>query len=86
MSTLWAIVLVAVLLLASLGGLLGAMLGESWKGRDLEASWRIGIAAFWGEAVRHARQDRDWIRDGRRCRSRSAALGAGHASHGGILQ
>jgi hypothetical protein len=39
---------IAALLLAGLGALLGAMLGESWKGRDLEVSWKIGKAAFWG--------------------------------------
>ncbi len=33
---------------ASLGALAGAMLGEAWKGRTLEESWKIGQAAFWG--------------------------------------
>ena len=39
---------VAALLFSSLGALLGAMLGEQWKGRDLDESFKVGHAAFWG--------------------------------------
>lgn len=42
---------VAVLLFASLGSLGGAMLGEWWKGRDWEARWQVGHAAFWGRLL-----------------------------------
>ena len=40
--------LVGVLVLASLGAMAGALLGESWKGRSLAQSWKVGEAAFWG--------------------------------------
>ncbi len=40
--------LVAVLVLASLGAMAGALVGESWKGRSLAESWKVGEAAFWG--------------------------------------
>ncbi len=40
--------LVAAVLFAGLGALAGAMLGESWKGRSLDQSVRVGKAAFWG--------------------------------------
>jgi hypothetical protein len=36
----------AVLLLASLGAMAGAMLGETWAGQTPDARWRIGKAAF----------------------------------------
>lgn len=36
------------LLLAGVGAFAGALLGERWLGRDLESSWRVGQAAFWG--------------------------------------
>lgn len=39
---------IAILLFACGGALGGAMLGEWWKGRDLQTSWEIGQAAFWG--------------------------------------
>jgi uncharacterized protein YqgC (DUF456 family) len=39
---------VGALLLASLGAFLGALVGEQWKGRKLDESFRIGQAAFWG--------------------------------------
>ncbi|MFV1968299.1 MAG: DUF456 family protein [Pirellulaceae bacterium] len=39
---------VGALLFASLGALGGAVLGEQWKGKDLDESIRIGHAAFWG--------------------------------------
>jgi uncharacterized protein len=40
--------LVAAVLFAGFGALAGAMLGESWKGRSLDQSVRVGKAAFWG--------------------------------------
>lgn len=40
--------LIAVLLCAALGALGGAMLGEAWKGRDLNQGWQVGQGAFWG--------------------------------------
>jgi uncharacterized protein YqgC (DUF456 family) len=40
--------LIAILLFASAGALVGAMLGEWWKGRDWEACRQVGHAAFWG--------------------------------------
>lgn len=40
--------LLAALLFASLGAMAGAMLGEHWAGRDLNRSWQVGKAAFWG--------------------------------------
>lgn len=43
--------LIGALLFASLGALVGAVLGEQWKGRDLDASLRVGHAAFWGRLV-----------------------------------
>jgi uncharacterized protein YqgC (DUF456 family) len=43
--------IVAALLFAGLGALAGAMLGEAWKGRNLDESWRIGQAAFWGRLM-----------------------------------
>lgn len=36
---------------AGLGALVGAVLGEQWKGRDLEESFNIGHAAFWGRLI-----------------------------------
>jgi uncharacterized protein len=40
--------ILAALLFAGLGALVGAMLGELWAGKDWNASWRIGMAAFRG--------------------------------------
>ena len=40
--------ILAALLFAGLGACVGAMLGELWVGQNLDASWRIGQAAFWG--------------------------------------
>lgn len=40
-------VVLGILFFASLGALVGAVLGEQWKGRDMEESMRIGNAAFW---------------------------------------
>ena len=42
---------VAIVLGAGLGALGGAMLGERWKGRSLDASWQVGQAAFWGRLL-----------------------------------
>jgi len=39
------------LVFASLGALGGAVLGEQWKGRDLDSSLRVGQAAFWGRLL-----------------------------------
>lgn len=39
---------VGAVLLAGAGAFIGAVLGESWKGRGLEESWQVGEAAFWG--------------------------------------
>jgi uncharacterized protein YqgC (DUF456 family) len=38
----------AALIFASLGAMGGAMLGEHWKGRELEEGLKVGQAAFWG--------------------------------------
>jgi hypothetical protein len=40
--------IVGALLFGSLGALGGAVLGEQWKGKDLDESIRVGHAAFWG--------------------------------------
>jgi uncharacterized protein len=40
--------ILAAILFAGLGALTGAMLGELWAGKDWDASWRIGKAAFRG--------------------------------------
>ena len=40
--------LAAVLVLASVGAMAGALVGESWKGRSLAHGWEVGKAAFWG--------------------------------------
>ena len=43
--------IIGSLLLSSGGALVGAMLGEQWKGRDLEESFWVGHAAFWGRLL-----------------------------------
>lgn len=43
--------LFAALLFGGLGALLGAMLGESWKGRSFDQSWQVGQAAFWARMI-----------------------------------
>jgi uncharacterized protein YqgC (DUF456 family) len=43
--------LIGVVLFAGLGALAGAMLGEHWKGRKLEESWKVGQGAFWGRVL-----------------------------------
>jgi len=43
--------LLAALLFAGLGALAGGLLGELSAGKNLDASWRIGKAAFWGRLV-----------------------------------
>lgn len=40
--------IVAAVLFAGLGAMAGAILGETWAGQDLEATWRIDKLAFWG--------------------------------------
>ena len=42
---------IAALLFGGLGACLGATLGESLKGQSLDASLRIGKAAFWGRLL-----------------------------------
>jgi uncharacterized protein len=42
---------IAALLCAGLGAMAGAMLGEIWAGRNFDASWRIGFAAFRGRLL-----------------------------------
>ncbi len=43
--------LVSAVLFGGLGALAGAMLGETWKGRDFEASLEVGKAAFVGRIL-----------------------------------
>jgi uncharacterized protein YqgC (DUF456 family) len=43
--------LAAALLFGGLGALAGAVVGESWKGRDFDASLEIGKAAFFGRLL-----------------------------------
>lgn len=43
--------IVAAVVFAGLGALAGAVLGERWKGRDLEESLRVGEAAFWSRLL-----------------------------------
>ncbi len=43
--------LLGAVLLAGLGAFAGAVLGEQWKGRDLDESMKIGEAAFWGRLL-----------------------------------
>lgn len=40
--------IVAILIFGGFGALVGAALGERWKGRDWQASFEVGQAAFWG--------------------------------------
>ena len=43
--------LAAALVFGGLGALVGAMLGEGWKGRDFDASLEVGKAAFVGRLL-----------------------------------
>lgn len=43
--------LLAAVVFAGGGALVGAALGESWKGRDLDRSLQVGVAAFWGRLL-----------------------------------
>ena len=43
--------MVGAVLLAGAGAFAGAVLGEQWKGRSLDDSWRVGWAAFWGRLL-----------------------------------
>jgi uncharacterized protein YqgC (DUF456 family) len=43
--------LLAAVVFGGLGALAGAMLGESWKGRDFDSSLQIGKAAFVGRVL-----------------------------------
>ena len=42
---------VGALLLAGVGAMGGAMLGEMWSGGNLQLNWHIGIAAFTGRLL-----------------------------------
>jgi uncharacterized protein YqgC (DUF456 family) len=43
--------LVGAVLFGGIGALGGAVVGERWKGRDLEESMRVGEAAFWSRLL-----------------------------------
>jgi uncharacterized protein YqgC (DUF456 family) len=43
--------MLAALLFGGLGALAGAMIGETWAGRNLEDSLRVGHGAFWGRLL-----------------------------------
>jgi uncharacterized protein YqgC (DUF456 family) len=43
--------LVSAVLFGGIGALAGAMLGETWKGRDFDASLQVGKAAFVGRLL-----------------------------------
>ncbi len=43
--------IVGAILFGGAGAMAGAMLGESWKGRALVESWRVGQGAFWGRLL-----------------------------------
>lgn len=43
--------LLGAVLFAGVGALAGAMLGETWKGRTLAESWKVGQSAFWGRLL-----------------------------------
>ena len=43
--------LLGSLLLGASGAFLGAVLGERWVGRDWDASFQVGGAAFWGRLL-----------------------------------
>jgi hypothetical protein len=43
--------LVAAVLLAAVGAMIGAVIGERWKGRDWRPSWQVGKSAFWGRLL-----------------------------------
>jgi uncharacterized protein YqgC (DUF456 family) len=42
---------VGVLLFASVGAMAGAVLGEIWVGKNAQASWNVGKAAFLGRLI-----------------------------------
>jgi uncharacterized protein YqgC (DUF456 family) len=39
---------IGAILGGAVGALVGAAVGEDWKGRELDRSWAVGVAAFWG--------------------------------------
>ena len=43
--------LVGAFLFGGVGAMIGAILGETWKGRDLETSVEVGKSAFWGRMM-----------------------------------
>ncbi len=43
--------LVSAIILGGVGAMIGAILGESWKGRDFDTSFEIGKAAFVGRLL-----------------------------------
>lgn len=42
---------IAIVLFAGLGATGGAMVGEAWKGRSFDESWKVGKSAFWGRLL-----------------------------------
>jgi hypothetical protein len=43
--------IVGIVVFAGLGALVGAMIGERWKGRNLRESFDVGASAFWGRVL-----------------------------------
>jgi uncharacterized protein YqgC (DUF456 family) len=43
--------IIGALAFASLGALTGAVIGEQWKGKTWDESFRVGHAAFWGRLL-----------------------------------
>ena len=43
--------IVGVILLGAVGAFAGAVLGETWKGRDPSATWEVGRGAFLGRLI-----------------------------------
>ena len=43
--------IIGALFFAAIGATAGAILGERWAGRKLDASYKIGVAAFFGRLV-----------------------------------
>ena len=43
--------LVGAFLFGGVGAIIGVILGETWKGRDFEASVEVGKSAFWGRMM-----------------------------------
>lgn len=43
--------LIGAIFFASVGALVGAVMGERWKGRDFEHAWQVGKGAFVGRLL-----------------------------------